>query len=250
MKECQVRLLKYQCVARKLCVATLIVFSVCAAGIAGEKGCYMDVGVFISWSGERSRQIAEALKPWLRGVIQSVQPWMSDEDISAGSRWFTEVTETLNKTKIGVLCVTPENQHNPWLMYEAGALSRVMGKTAVCPLLFDMTPAELNGPLAQFQASVLSRDGVGKLVTTLNRYIGERALDSNQLETALNVWWPQLYDKVNNISPPAAPKSVRPVEDQLQEILTLLNENIRREIRVVAGTNEFLSVPALNTTRQ
>jgi hypothetical protein len=234
---------------KKIIFATLIVF-LSAARTAREKGWNMDVGVFISWSGERSRQIAEAMKPWLSGVIQSVRPWMSDEDISAGSSWFTEVTETLNKTKIGVLCVTPENQHNPWLMYEAGALSRVIGKTAVCPLLFDMTPAELNGPLAQFQASVLSRDGVRKLVATLNRCTGERALDSNQLETVLDVWWPQLYDKVNNISLGAAPKSVRSVADQLEEILTLLHENIRREIRVVAGTNEFLAVPALDTKRQ
>jgi hypothetical protein len=42
--------------------------------------------VFLTWSGPRSRQVAEALKKWLPGVVQQCQPWMS-KDIAAGKRW-------------------------------------------------------------------------------------------------------------------------------------------------------------------
>jgi hypothetical protein len=80
--------------------------------------------VFISWSGQRSRAVAEVLRTWLPKVIQSLDPWMSDEDIDAGSRWLADVTTSLNQAKVGLICVTPENQHKPWLLFEAGALSR------------------------------------------------------------------------------------------------------------------------------
>ena len=42
--------------------------------------------VFISWSGERSKQMAAALKEWLPTAIQYLEPWMSDTDIHAGDR--------------------------------------------------------------------------------------------------------------------------------------------------------------------
>jgi hypothetical protein len=106
--------------------------------------------VFVSWSGERSRQIAEAIRGWLPKVLQSVRPWMSAEDIGAGARWLSEVSATLNASTVGLICVTPENQHNPWLLFEAGALSKTVDQTCVCPILFEMTPGQLNGPMTQF----------------------------------------------------------------------------------------------------
>ncbi|MDQ1623498.1 MAG: hypothetical protein QOH19_1916, partial [Actinomycetota bacterium] len=31
--------------------------------------------IFISWSGEESKQIALLLKPWLKKLIQTSEPW-------------------------------------------------------------------------------------------------------------------------------------------------------------------------------
>jgi len=37
--------------------------------------------VFISWSGQRSAAVADALRYWLPKVIQALEPWMSADDI-------------------------------------------------------------------------------------------------------------------------------------------------------------------------
>src|SRR5690242_17078111 len=138
--------------------------------------------VFISWSGARSRYIADSLRTWLPKVLQSTKPWMSDQDIGAGSRWLAEITTTLNSARIGIICVTPENQANPWLLFESGALSKTLVQACVCPLVFDMTPGQLTGPLTQFQANPITPEGIGKVVSTINKELGERALGAQQVE--------------------------------------------------------------------
>ncbi len=42
--------------------------------------------VFISWSGKRSRALAEAFRDWLPNDTQAIKPWMSDVDIDKGTR--------------------------------------------------------------------------------------------------------------------------------------------------------------------
>ena len=37
--------------------------------------------VFISWSGEKSKKIAEVFRDWLPQVIQAIEPFVSFEDI-------------------------------------------------------------------------------------------------------------------------------------------------------------------------
>lgn len=194
------------------------------------------MNIFVSWSGDRSRLIAEAIRGWLPKVMQSVKPWMSDQDISAGARWLTEVASTLNTTSVGLICVTPENQHNPWLLFEAGALSKTIEQTCVCPIVFEMTPGQLNGPLTQFQANSLNRLGIGKVLTTINSGLGDRSLEPQQLEEILDVWWPKLEEKLNAIPSASTPASVRTTGDQLEELLALSREQLRREnIRIEAS---------------
>jgi hypothetical protein len=68
---------------------------------------------FISWSGERSRAVAENLHMWLKDVMHKVDPWLSTADISVGARWNVEVARKLEEARFGILCLTKENLREP-----------------------------------------------------------------------------------------------------------------------------------------
>lgn len=116
--------------------------------------------VFLSWSGKRSRELAFALRDWLPSVIQAVEPWLSSEDIPMGQRWAAEISERLQETDIGIICLTPENIDAEWLNFEARALSK-FAKSFVCPYALNLSPSDLKGPLSQFQVAMADREGTG-----------------------------------------------------------------------------------------
>lgn len=41
--------------------------------------------LFISWSGEKSKDVANLLHKWISSVIQAIHPWISTQDIETGS---------------------------------------------------------------------------------------------------------------------------------------------------------------------
>ena len=72
--------------------------------------------VFLSWSGDVSKSVAESLRDWLPTIIQTVEPWMSSEDIDKGAFWSSNVATTLGEAgAAGIVCVTPDNQAAAWL---------------------------------------------------------------------------------------------------------------------------------------
>ena len=58
--------------------------------------------VFLSWSGDRSKAVAEELGSWLARVIQAVEPWISS-GMEKGVRWQGEVADRLEEAKIGIV---------------------------------------------------------------------------------------------------------------------------------------------------
>lgn len=125
--------------------------------------------VFISWSGSRSQAVASALKDWLPIVLENVEPWVSDKDISAGERWAQSVAGELEAANFGIICITPENVSADWILFEFGALSKSMQDAKVIPLLFDLDFSDISGPIAQFQAKKIERDGMREVVLSINR---------------------------------------------------------------------------------
>ena len=115
--------------------------------------------VLISWSGRRSRALAGYLKTWLPGIVQNIEPFIS-EDIGKGRRWGREVADKVAEAQFGIGCVTPDNQQAPWIMFEAGAVSKA-ADSRLSMLLLGLSKSDVaDGPLAAFQHTVSDRDGV------------------------------------------------------------------------------------------
>ncbi|MDB5973986.1 MAG: hypothetical protein JWR07_746 [Nevskia sp.] len=185
--------------------------------------------VFISWSGELSRELAEALRDWLPGVLQSVRPFFTPNDIEKGARWNKDIAKELESSSIGIFCLTAENLTKPWIMFEAGALSKSVDASRVCPILFNVDSADLEGPLVQFQASPFNETEIRKLLKTINAVLGEQKLDDAVLTAVFDMWWPKLNEKVQAILA-KAPRgddraSRRSDRDLLEELLKLSRLN-------------------------
>lgn len=155
--------------------------------------------VFISWSGDLSNKIAITLKEWIPNVLQSVEPYVSSEDIDKGSRWSTDIAKELVDSTYGILCVTKDNLKAPWLIFEAGALSKKLDISRVCPLLYNLKVSEIEGPLLQFQATTWTKEDILKLMVSLNNSCNEQMLATERLKKTFEVWWLALEDSIKEI---------------------------------------------------
>ena len=80
--------------------------------------------VFISWSGQQSEEIAEELRNWIPSVLQFAKPYYTPNDIEKGAKWSSEVSQKLSECNVGIVCLTKDNFAKPWILFEAGALSK------------------------------------------------------------------------------------------------------------------------------
>lgn len=193
--------------------------------------------VFISWSGFRSKNVAELFHEWLPLVIHEVEPWMSSEDIDKGKKWSSEISQSIDNADFGIICVTKDNLINPWLLFEAGALSRTIKEaTFVCPFLLDLEATDIDNknPLSQFQATKNSREEVLNLLKTINKASGNEILDNTRLKKTFIKWWSEFEDKISSISTSTEVKSQIPVRtdrDLMEEILERIR-NLERETQL------------------
>jgi hypothetical protein len=179
--------------------------------------------VFISWSGERSKAVAEVLDEWLQCVLQAIDPWMSSKDIDRGSLWFSELSNQLADTKLGIVCLTRENKTRPWILFEAGALAKGLTSARVCTFLIDLEPTDIDDPLAQFNHSRPDEGGVYDLLRTINSSLGDRALKEKVLERVFETYWPQFqagFQKALEENSITGPVEERTDENVLREVLT------------------------------
>ncbi len=182
--------------------------------------------VFISWSGEHSRAIATELRKWLPRVIQAINPYMSDRDNEAGGRWNLDVSQRLEASGFGILCLTPDNLDSKWLHFEAGALGKSVEEGRVIPLLFGVTPANVQGPLSQFMMKQVDESGIRDVLKAMNASLVD-PLEDAEVQEMFALIWPRLKSRLEEIRVESAhrltrEKPQRPDRELLEEMLQIV----------------------------
>ncbi|HET7454298.1 MAG TPA: TIR domain-containing protein [Solirubrobacterales bacterium] len=196
--------------------------------------------VFISWSGDRSRDVAAALGDWLPQILPAVDPFVSTRNLAAGSRWAIEIAEELEETDFGIVCITRENQFAPWLNYEAGAIAKSVAASHLVPLAVNLAPAEIDHPLGQFQGTEATEAGIRGIAESLNAACPEPRPE-RYLNSALEKFWPDLKAELEEFRhkayPEDADRKASPrredreiLEEVLQTVRGLAQRPLAREV--------------------
>lgn len=203
--------------------------------------------VFISWSGEHSKQVASVLRDWLPMVIQAIKPWFSTVDIDKGEAWLTSIQGSLANSKgMGIFCLTPDNVSAPWLAFEAGALAS-QDRGRVATFLHGVDASSIKPPISLFQATkAMDRDDVFNLLKSLNDRL-ESPLEPGLLQRSFNANWEDLQNRLAAISPPA--KKSRPSVDSSTEMLNEILNTVRRLERISADQETLSEVAAIERER-
>jgi hypothetical protein len=185
--------------------------------------------IFISWSGERSKRVAKALKQLIGDVIQVTEPWMSP-DIQPGAWWSDVLRKQLSNARFGIVCITKDNLDAPWLHFEAGALAKAVERQIlVCPYLIDLESTQLaNTPLAHLQAKRAIPSETWDLIEAINEQLGEKARPSEQLKRMFDLHWPELDRTLKQLPESEEDGPERAPEEMIEEILVMVRDLTRR----------------------
>ena len=183
--------------------------------------------IFISWSGELSKNVAEILKNSLPLVIQIIEPFVSSNSIDKGELWDTRITQELADADFCIVCLTKENVRAPWVNFEAGAISQKFN-SKVSALLIDIKPSDIEGPLSRFQATSIIEKDFFALFDSINKTL-EKPLSNEILTDAFSKEWEHIdkkikteIEKIPKNKPKDKEKTKLNEDIALEEILTLV----------------------------
>lgn len=174
------------------------------------------------------------MRTWIPSVLQFAKPYFTPNDIEKGAKWSGEISKKLSETNVGIVCLTKDNFEKPWILFEAGALSKDLDQSRVCSVLFGMDNTDLTGPLVTFQTTLFNKTDFKKLMLSVNDAGGDRALPKETFENVFNMWWPKLEERIASIVAKERDQDEiesRTDRDILDEILSHTRLNSKRAPR-------------------
>ena len=183
--------------------------------------------VLLTWSGEVSHELATFFHGWLPGVLPGINPWISDEDIAKGQKWFPTLMDQLAKTHVSLTFVTPGNVRSPWIYYEVGVIAAKLETGIVCPYLIGVEDRFVKDtPLGQFQWTKATKDDTWKLIKSINTKLADRRHDEQVLQGNFNTQWTKLKRTIDKLM-----ESMQPVREEVADLESSIEEQLSKEAR-------------------
>lgn len=166
--------------------------------------------VFISWSQDKSREIALILKEFLPDLFdQKITFWLSSVDISTGGISFSDIVEALQQSSMIIVCLDSSNYTKPWLYFETGTVfgrnHAQGGASSVLPIMFDnLCVSDFSGtPFSDLQLVNFTKGNMRKALDQINeayfRKMGNWAISKQSLDRFFDTVWPAIYSKIDSI---------------------------------------------------
>jgi hypothetical protein len=177
------------------------------------------VKIFISWSGNSERAVAEALQSTLSELCAAdVEVFVSSRSISKGANGVAVIEASLDSSAFGIVLVSKKNQAAAWLNYEAGWLASTLDRP-VATICLDLRPSDITSPLAPRQATQFSDPAD---METLLREIVRAAnpsMSDRTFATLLASVWPTIRDSWEPRHGDAETADPRSERDMLAELV-------------------------------
>ncbi|MDR0918748.1 MAG: toll/interleukin-1 receptor domain-containing protein [Oscillospiraceae bacterium] len=157
--------------------------------------------IFISWSGETSNKIAEILKRFMEEFYNDVEIFLSSHSIEKGTRPISEISKELENCNYGLICLTKTNLDAPWILYEAGALSKFIETSRIVPLLFGVSEISPKNPLNNFQGVIHweKEDEYKKSMKKLFYQIKDKEMTDKTFDVIFEKFFPDFKDEVEKL---------------------------------------------------
>lgn len=127
--------------------------------------------IFVSHAVEDEDE-AEMVREWLHRAFPGCAALLSAayDSIGPGDVWWAEMARVMGDTDAMIVCVTRQNAHRPWLLFDAGAAA---GRNIpVIPLILDGSSLEiLPTPLRRYEAVFSTPRGSLELIMQLGRIL-------------------------------------------------------------------------------
>ncbi len=225
--------------------------------------------IFISWSGSPSREVAILLESYLKIWIPfpNVEWFLSsstESGIESGDRFMRTLDKNLQESDFGILVLTKNNIDSPWILFEAGAISKNVEISKVVPFLINRDINDIEKPLNSFHYVDLEEDKILKLIITITKYIfsgKEISVELKiQLENKLRNTWEKFISSINQcindntnkideitkdvksfmMDESAYEQILSKRETHLKELIDSLDQNNEKRIIIVGGISTTL----------
>ena len=161
------------------------------------------MNIFLSWAGEKSKRAAKAFDECFQFLFRDLDSKIYiSTSTEKGALWNDRLIKALDDADFGILILTKENcaRPSPWMMYEAGVLSKTAGTDHVMTFLLNARASDIPGPVSRFQSTAFDKEDMTALVLRIyGLYKQEKNIinDKNYLpDNEMKDFFGYLYDRL------------------------------------------------------